>query len=206
MKRDRNVFSLGQPLPTPTPAVLPAFFHLSALTLPEDRPLTKALQPWSVRRTAHSQILLGAQPSPPGSCGLLKGKWKDLVKRERLSLACLPPCFLFLGISLEDQWGSAEHLIPVQPMLHRGSGRYLAAGRKAAALILGCWLHNMRPHGLNARETKLCPNSQSESDLRMNLDPLKGQINAQGLACSCCTCSLGALCDGRKLLAPRVDS
>lgn len=206
MKRDRNVFSLGQPLPTPTPAVPPAFFHLSALTLPEDRPLTKACSHGPSEELLTAKFFLGLSPHQPGSCGLLKGKWKDLVKRERLSLACLPPCFLFLGISLEDQWGSAEHLIPVQPMLHRGSGGYLAAGRKAAALILGCWLHNMRPHGLNARETKLCPNSQSESDLRMNLDPLKGQINAQGLACSCCTCSLGALCDGRKLLAPRVDS
>lgn len=64
MKRGRNGSSLGQPLPIPTPVVLPTVFHLSALTLPEERPLTKALQLWSVRRIAHSQVLLGAQPSP----------------------------------------------------------------------------------------------------------------------------------------------
>lgn len=44
----------------PSTTALPGFLCLSALILPEDRPLNKALQ---TVRTAHSQVLLGAQPS-----------------------------------------------------------------------------------------------------------------------------------------------
>lgn len=62
MIKDRNSFSLGQPLPIPMPAATPWLLPLSVLTLLEDRPLNKALQTQSVKKIAHNPGLLGAQP------------------------------------------------------------------------------------------------------------------------------------------------